>query len=129
MRFQSFREIIAWQKARILVNRIYSDFRNNKDFGFRNQIQRASVSILANIAEGYGRNTNNEFIRFLEISKGSAYEVQSLLDIAYDLKYISNEEHTKLDSMIEEIVKITYGLVQTLQIIKSKTKEKNTLLS
>ncbi|MEI7653151.1 MAG: four helix bundle protein [bacterium] len=115
MKFQSFREIIAWQKAKEMTVGIYKVFGTHKDFGFRDQIQRAAVSVCNNISEGYGRNTNKEFIRFLEISKGSLYEVQNLLDIGKDLGYLTNDEYIKLDGQCVEILKITYGLIQKLQ--------------
>lgn len=120
MKFQTFREIVAWQKAKVLTREIYSIFGKNRDFGFRDQIQRSSVSVMANIAEGYGRNTNKEFVRFLEIAKGSLYETQSLIDIDFDLRYISQDEHDKLDSLCNEITKVIYGLIKKLKIMQKQ---------
>lgn len=120
MKFQSFREIVAWQKARVMAGRIYALFSLNKDFGFRDQIQRASVSVLSNIAEGYGRNTNKEFIRFLEISKGSVYEVQSLSDVALDVGYFNKQQYSEVNNMAEEIIRILQGLIKSLKISKNK---------
>ncbi len=88
--FQRFEDIKAWQKARELTKEIYlatSDSSFSRDFGLRDQIRRASVSIIANIAEGYGRKTNKDFAHFLVIAHGSAAETQSHLYIALDLNY------------------------------------------
>ncbi len=116
MIFRHFREIIAWQKAKELSLMIYRLFGKSRDFGFRDQIQRSSVSVMANIAEGYGRNSDREFIRFLEIAKGSLNETQSFLDLAKDLKYINEQQHLQLDSICDEITKLIYGLMKKLQI-------------
>lgn len=117
MKFRTYREIITWQKARKLANEVYRLFRNNRDFSFRDQIQRASVSTLSNIAEGYGRGSAKEFIRFLDIAKASVYEVQSLLDLAYDLGYINKlDELEKLHEDGEEIIRIIHGLVNQLKV-------------
>ncbi len=88
MVIKKFEEIISWQKARELNLIIYSHFKNSKDFGFRDQIQRASVSIMNNIAEGFERGGNKEFKNYLYISKASCAEVRSMLYLALDLGYI-----------------------------------------
>lgn len=116
MIFRHFREIIAWQKAKLLSLKIYRLFSKNRDFGFRDQIQRSSVSVMANIAEGYGRNSDKEFIRFLEIAKGSLNETQSLTDLAKDLGYIDNENYSVLNNICDEITKLIYGLIKKLQL-------------
>ena len=95
MRVNHFTEIGAWSEARALARLIYemtskSEFK--RDFGLSGQIQRAAVSSMANIAEGFSRDTNKEFIRYLYISRGSNMEVQSHLHIAEDLNYISKSE-------------------------------------
>ena len=80
--FKNFEEIVAWQKARILTKRVYqvtADGKFSRDFGLSDQIRRASVSIMANIAEGLERRTNKDFANFLVIAHGSAAEVQSHL--------------------------------------------------
>ncbi|MFH1050798.1 MAG: four helix bundle protein [bacterium] len=74
-----FEDIIAWQKAQDLAVEIYHIFKQNKDYGFRDQILRAVVSISNNIAEGFERNSDNDFVRFLFISKSSCSEVKSML--------------------------------------------------
>ncbi len=90
--FKKFEDIKAWQKARRLTSRVYNvtgSVRFAQDFGLRNQIQRASVSVMANIAEGYGRHSDKEFANFLSIAHASVSEVQSHLYVALDLSYIS----------------------------------------
>ncbi|MFO0703641.1 MAG: four helix bundle protein [Patescibacteria group bacterium] len=120
MKFQSFREIVAWQRARMLTREIYSIFGNIRDFGFKDQIQRSSVSVMANIAEGYGRGSNKEFVRFLEIAKGSLYETQSLIDIAQDLGYLTNNKHHELNSLCDDITKVLFGLIRKLKVMQKQ---------
>ncbi|MFO7658915.1 MAG: four helix bundle protein [Bacteroidales bacterium] len=76
MRIERFENIIAWQKAKELTVQIYAFFGHSKDFGFRDQVQRASVSLMNNIAEGFERKSNNEFRQLLYIAKGSCGEVR-----------------------------------------------------
>ncbi len=114
MSFSKFTEIKVWQKARKLSLFIYSKFQENKDFRFRDQIQSASVSIMSNIAEGYGRNTNNEFRRFLEIAQGSSFEVESLLFLAKDLKYLKESDAIFANNLINEITKMNRSLINSL---------------
>jgi four helix bundle protein len=115
--FSSFEEIDAWKKARELTNEIYTVTRHgafSKDYGLTNQIQRASVSIMSNIAEGYERNGIKEFIHFLSIAKGSAGEVRCQLYIASDQGYINQKTTDKLISMVSEISRMIVGLMNYL---------------
>lgn len=114
MNFEKFEDIIAWQKAKELTLEIYRSFSIINDYSFRDQIQRASVSIMNNIAEGYERNSKKEFKYFLYIAKASAGEVRSMLYIAKELNYISNEKFVKFYSLVIEISKIIYGLIKIL---------------
>ena len=95
VRIEKFEDINVWKESRNLVNAVYqitSKSSFSKDFGLKDQIQHAAVSIMTNIAEGFERDNNKEFIRFLIYSKGSAGEIRSLLYVALDLKYISEKE-------------------------------------
>lgn len=86
-----FEDLLAWQEARVLVKMVYeltSDGAFSKDFGMRDQIQRASVSVMTNIAEGFDCESTAEFARFLGIARRSAVEVQSLLYAALDVDHI-----------------------------------------
>lgn len=92
---RTFRDLLIWQKAMTLVTKTYtisSNFPKEEQFGLTSQIRRCSISIPSNIAEGYGRNTNKDYHRFLTISIGSLFEFQTQIEIAYNLKYISEIE-------------------------------------
>ncbi|MBP5400295.1 MAG: four helix bundle protein [Bacteroidales bacterium] len=114
MTFKKFEDILAWQKAKSLVVTVYRLFHTNKDFGFKDQIQRASVSIMNNIAEGYERRSNNEFKQFLFIAKGSCGEVRSMLHLAEELEYITLEQKQLLVNESEVISKMLSNLIKTL---------------
>lgn len=114
MKFSRFEEIVAWQKAKILSVGIYQAFETSRDFGFRDQIQRATVSIMNNIAEGFERQTNKEFLQYLYISKGSCAEVRSMLYLADELSYIENKLVLKLTEDTVEVTKILNGLIKSL---------------
>lgn len=114
MKIDRFEDIIAWQKAKEMTIKIYSLFKDNRDYGFKDQICRSSVSVMNNIAEGFERKTDTEFKHFLFISKGSCGEVRSMLYISKDLKYISEEDFTTLLSLSSEISKMISGLIKTL---------------
>ncbi len=117
-KIEKFEEIRAWQLARELVKIIYGFTRKDpfrKDWSLSDQIQRAAVSIMSNIAEGFGRSSNREFINFLHIARGSCSEVRSLLYVACDLGYISEQEFTGAFRQAEEISKAISGLVHYLR--------------
>jgi len=98
-KFNKFEEIQAWQKAKhltLLIYKITAEEKFSKDYGLKDQIRRASVSIMANIAEGHGRRTNVEFANFLNLARGSAAEVQSHLYIALGLNYINQKDFDEL---------------------------------
>lgn len=117
-KFNSFEEIKAWQKAyqiTISVHQATSNGSFSRDFGLRDQIRRASVSIMANIAEGHGRRTNSEFANFLNLARGSAAEVQSHLHIARGLEYIDQALFDELYTMLDEVSKMTLALARYLR--------------
>lgn len=115
MKIDKFEDIIAWQKAKLLTLDIYKSFKICKDYGFRDQIQRASVSILNNIAEVFERKSDVEFSRFLFIAKGSCGEVRSMLYLAYELGYSSKEDTRKYYDLSIEISKLISGFIKTLK--------------
>ena len=86
---KDLKDIIAWQKAKSLTLKLYEIFKDSKDFSFKNQILRASTSIMNNIAEGFERKSNNEFKYFLYVAKGSSGEVRSMLYLVKELKYVN----------------------------------------
>ena len=116
--FKRLEDIQAWQKARLITRMIYQLTENGmfaKDFGLRNQIQRASVSIMANIAEGFGRRSDKEFANFLNMAHGSVSETQSHLYVALDLAYIDRSSFTELNELLEEVSRMTLALAQHLR--------------
>ena len=115
--FKTFEEINAWQNARELVRDVYAmtgcgDFC--KDYGLKDQIQRAAVSICSNIAEGFERRGNKEFINFLWIAKGSAAEVCSQLHLAKDLGYITDERFKSMYDSAKQIGGMLFNLITIL---------------
>ncbi|MFD0989442.1 four helix bundle protein [Mariniflexile jejuense] len=117
-KFNSFEEIVSWQKARELNREIYlltiENEKFNRDYGLRDQIRRSSISISSNIAEGFERETTKEFIRFLYIAKASAGEFRSQLYLANDINYLNSEEFEKLKLKVNEVSKLISGLIKYL---------------
>ncbi|ABQ25042.1 four helix bundle protein [Geotalea uraniireducens] len=117
-KIERFEEIQAWQKARLLVKEVYSISNTGgfvKDFGLRDQIRRAAVSIMLNIAEGFARKTNKEFIQYLVIAHGSAAEVQAALYVAFDQEYLSEAEFDKLYGSADNTSKMVLGFINYLR--------------
>lgn len=117
-KFNKFEEIQAWQKAyevTLLIYKITGDGNFSKDYGLRDQIRRASVSIMANIAEGHGRRTNIEFANFLNIARGSAAEVQSHLYVAFGLNYLTKDVFDEIYNKLTEVSRMTLSLAQYLR--------------
>jgi four helix bundle protein len=119
--FLKLEDIQAWQKARQVTKIIYQVTAGGefaKDYGLRDQVRRASVSIMANIAEGFGRRSDKEFANFLNIAHGSVSEVQSHLYVALDLNYIQQTRFDEVYSLLEEISRMTLALAQRLRASK-----------
>lgn len=100
MQVYSFEELVIWKEARKIINEVYSLLKDNRDFDFKSQLNRAAISIMNNIAEGFERNRNSsdskQFKNFLNISYGSCGEVRSMLYLAEDLEYINSTNAKKL---------------------------------
>lgn len=111
---ERFEDILAWQKAKESVVDTYRLFSDVRDFGFRDQIQRAAVSVMNNIAEGFERRGDKEFGKFLFISKGSCGEVRSMLYIALELGYIGKPDFERLYDRSVEISRMLSGLIKSL---------------
>lgn len=115
---EKFEDLRCWQAARVLVKEVYGITSSGKaaaDLGFRDQIRRASVSVMTNIAEGFGRTSNKEFIRYLEISFTSANEVKSLLYVAIDLDYLDTQLATELQQQAEGVKAMNLALIKYLR--------------
>jgi four helix bundle protein len=116
--FQTFEQIDAWQKARELTNKIYkltSEGAFSRDFGLKDQIRDASVSMMSNIAEGFERSGTGEFSQFLSIAKGSAGEVRSELYVALDQGYVSEQVFKALSAEAQRVSRMTSGLMSYLR--------------
>ena len=114
MQIQKFEDIIAWKKGQDLAYEIYQTFRSSKDFGFKDQIQRAAVSVSNNIAEGFDSMSDRKFVWYLYVSIASCSEVKSMLYLAQRLKYINDERTKILIELCNEIGRITRGLIKSL---------------
>lgn len=112
-KIERFEDLIAWQKARELTKQIYNVTAKNpfsSDFGLREQIQRATVSIMSNLAEGFERGSSSEFHQFIVIAKASCAEVRSQLYTALDIGYITKEEFNVVNNLAAEVSRIIGGL-------------------
>ena len=115
---RSFKDIKAWQKGIELARGIYEESGKgqfSKDYPLKNQIRSAAISISSNIAEGFEREGNKEFIQFLSVAKGSAAEVQTQLRIAFEVGFIPNEVFNHLDGLCLEIINMIAGLMKYLR--------------
>lgn len=108
---KKFEDLDVWKESMRLSLSIYSVLKDCKDFGLKDQMQRASVSIPSNIAEGFERQTNKEFIQFLYIAKGSCGELRTQLYLASSLCYVTKEESTNLIEQASKISKMIYKLI------------------
>ncbi len=118
MKIKSFEDIASWQKARELTNLIYRHSKRGefaRDFGLRDQIRRASTSIMSNIAEGFERGGDKEFLQFLSTAKGSCGEVRSQLYVALDQEYMSQSDFDLLRQMTIGISRLIAGFMKYLQ--------------
>jgi len=119
MKSKTFEDLKVWQDSREFVKSIYELTSSNnfaKDYGLKDQIQRAAVSIMNNIAEGFERNNNKVFVVFLKYSKGSAGEIRSMLYIALDLKYISQ---STFDEYYSNVIKIITQISNFIKYLKN----------
>lgn len=128
MKIQRFEELECWKEARQLVNMVYESVKSStnfqKDFRLNSQITGAAVSTMSNIAEGFSRRSNKEFVQFLFISKSSATEVQSEAYVALDQKYIDQEVFEKIYHQAEKVSKLNSGLITYLLRSQRSFKEK-----
>jgi four helix bundle protein len=114
MKIKGFEDLIVWQKAVDLTVDIYASLEKVNDFGFKNQIQRASLSISNNLAEGFERGSDRDFKRFLFIAQGSCSEVKSMLHVGVRLKYLEKESYIVMNRRVTEIGKMLFGLSNSL---------------
>lgn len=111
----NFKELKVWQKSRELAKLVYGiELPNEEKYGLTSQIRRSVVSISSNIAEGSSRKSNLDFTRFLNISLGSAYELETQLILCLDLELIKNIEAQKILENLSETQKMIHGLIKSL---------------
>lgn len=115
MKIERFEDIESWIAARLLVQHVYRYFSSSRDYGFRDQIQRAAVSVMANIAEGFDRGSNKEFIQYLVIARGSAAEVRSLSFAALDIGYLTEAQFSDLNQYCIKLSNLINGFIRYLR--------------
>jgi four helix bundle protein len=122
-KIERFEDLIAWQKTRDLTWAIYQITQEGalaRDFGLARQIQRAAVSIMSNIAEGFERSGRREFHQFLSTAKGSCAEVRSQLYVAFDIGYLMKSEFQRLLAQAEEIGRVVGGLRASVEKLRDE---------
>ena len=113
-----FEDLEAWKLGRELTNQVYRLTKSGpfaKDYGFKDQIRRAAISVMNNIAEGFDRGTNKDFVKFLFIARGSAAEVRSMLYIALDQVYLTHEEFENCKLLCIRCSQVIWGLIKSLR--------------
>jgi four helix bundle protein len=113
-----FRKLLIWQKSMTLITKIYfstNKFPKEEIFGLTSQIRRSSISIPSNIAEGYGRESNKDFLRFLNISVGSLFEMQTQLEIAKNIAYLNEEEFNNLYEDSREVERMLVSFIKKIK--------------
>ncbi|MEK7127688.1 MAG: four helix bundle protein [Patescibacteria group bacterium] len=122
MTVNRFEELYCWQQGRELVKLVYSMTRQAKfvDFSLKDQIQRAAVSVISNIAEGFERSNREEFLYFLYVAKGSCGEVRAQAYVAFDQRFITAEEFKSLISLSERVSAIIYKFIESIKVSEFK---------
>ena len=114
---KTYRDLIVWQKAMKLVTEIYrhtKSFPEDERYGLTSQLRRCSISIPSNMAEGYGRNSTQDYIRYLRIANGSLFELQTQLEIAHNLRFLSEDSFLKLFELSREIDRMLSRLIKKI---------------
>ena len=117
-KIERFEDIEAWKRSRLLTKKVYDCTKQrgfDKDFGLKDQIRRASVSTMSNIAEGFERGGNQEFLQFLATAKGSSGEVRAQLYVALDQGYITQQQFDDMQNDAESVSKMVGGFMTYLQ--------------
>jgi four helix bundle protein len=120
MRIQRFEDVIAWQKAKILTIDVHGSFKNCRNLTYKDQIFRASLSIMNNIAEGFDRGTDKELCYFLTNARGSTAEVRSMLLVSVDFGYLTKEKQQYMLDLTNEISRLLSGFINKLKHTKTE---------
>ncbi|MBO7497005.1 MAG: four helix bundle protein [Salinivirgaceae bacterium] len=124
----SYKDLKVWNKAMDLTTMVYDalkTFPPKEEYGLSSQMRRSSVSIPSNIAEGYGRNSTLDYCRFLQIALGSAYELETQVELARRLDYVDNDTANKLASQLTEVGRMLNSLINKIKPDKNKTQNTN----
>lgn len=124
MTIDTFEDIIAWKKGRELYMGLYSDLKNTKDYSFKDQLLRATLSITNNIAEGFDRGSSKELRQFLIIARGSAAEVRSMLQINVGL--LSDEKTLEYKKLVKDISRLLTGFIRALSLQTTDNRKQRT---
>lgn len=117
-KIKTYRDLIVWQKSVAFVTSFYTTtklFPQEEKFGIVSQLNRASVSIPSNIAEGYGRESSKNYLQFLKIARGSLMETETLIEISKNLNFINELTYNSMTNDLNEISKILQGLIKSVQ--------------
>jgi len=118
-KIKTYRDLIIWQKSLALVTEIYKItklFPKDETYGLTAQMRRCAVSIPSNIAEGYGRNSSSDYVRFLRIAMGSLYELQTQLEISLDLKYLKTDDFKKFYESSREVERMISSMIRKISL-------------
>jgi len=118
MQIKTYRDLLVWQKSMALVTEVYKLsklFPDEETYGLTSQMRRCAVSIPSNIAEGYGRNSTSDYVRFLRVASASLYELQTQAEIALNLRYLKKSDFDKLYESSREIERMLSSLVRKLK--------------
>lgn len=113
----NYRDLVVWQKSMALITEIYSiskEFPSSESYGLTNQLRRSAISIPSNIAEGYGRNSTGDYKRFLQIAVGSLFELQTQIEIAFNLQYVSQTVFDNLLERTRELDRMLFSLIKKI---------------
>jgi len=122
---KTYRDLIVWQKAMALVTEVYRISKKipmSEIYGLTSQMRRCAVSIPSNIAEGYGRHSTNDYVRFLQIASGSLYELQTQVEISVNLGYFKKNENERLLALAGEVERMLSSLIRKLVCRKAEGK-------
>ena len=117
-RIDSYRDLIAWQRAFDLglkAYRVTELFPDRERFGLTIQVRRSAVSVASNIAEGYGRGSTADYVRFLKVARGSLYELDTQLNFAIGLRYLDDSSHGEVKELLDETERVLAGLIRSLE--------------
>jgi four helix bundle protein len=120
LRIERFEDVDSWKEARLLVSDIYRLLANCRDFGFKDQMQRAAVSVMSNIAEGFDRGSNREFIQYLVISRGSVSEVKSFAYAGFDIGHVDAKAFEAIKARCVKLINLLNGFIRFLKETQRK---------